>query len=305
MTAEQAEATCNAARAMAEVGDVESAEVLLRRAAQDGHPEAQFELGSLLLEAKRYQETMKWLKKAVDGQVADAALMLGSMHYMGEGIPIDRPMALIFWKKGYKLGLGACAHQIGIHFEGIYDEDAADQQLAAKWFRRALDLGEPLAACRLANMAVNGRGMNADPVEALKLYRIAATATQCACGYYGVAQLLRSGKGGEKDPQQAFFYMKHAAEHDYLAAYVELGHMYTVGAGIGRNDKEAAKWYRKAMEAGDDDGKFFYAAMIKENKVKERKKGEADKLFREAAEAGHQEAKWVVECGQLPWGRDD
>ena len=64
------------------------------------------------------------------------------------------------------------------------------------------------------------------------------------------AQLLRQGKGVDKDPQKAFRLYREAAEKGLVTAMANVGDMYLSGEGTEKNPQAAAAWYARAATAG-------------------------------------------------------
>jgi TPR repeat protein len=54
-----------------------------------------------------------------------------------------------------------------------------------------------------------------------------------------------------KNPANAFHYMKSAADKGYIAAYIEVAKMYHGGRGVAKNRSTAEFWYQKAADAGN------------------------------------------------------
>jgi TPR repeat protein len=54
-----------------------------------------------------------------------------------------------------------------------------------------------------------------------------------------------------KNPANAFHYMKSAADRGYTAAYIEVAKMYHGGRGVAKNRSTAEFWYKKAADAGN------------------------------------------------------
>jgi uncharacterized protein len=64
------------------------------------------------------------------------------------------------------------------------------------------------------------------------------------------AQLLRQGKGVEKNAKQAFRLYLEAAEKGLVTAMANVAEMYFEGDGVDRNPQAAAAWYARAATAG-------------------------------------------------------
>lgn len=76
-----------------------------------------------------------------------------------------------------------------------------------------------------------------------------------------VAQLLRQGRGVEKDTARAFKLYTEAAEKGLVTAMANLGDMYLSGEGVERNPQAAAAWYARAASAGLSLAQWKLAAM--------------------------------------------
>jgi hypothetical protein len=78
-------------------GDYETAYRLIKPLAEQGLPEAQFNLG-LMYEMgqgvpQNYAEAVKWYRKAAEQGFAEAQYNLGKMYYTGQGVPKDYVLA--------------------------------------------------------------------------------------------------------------------------------------------------------------------------------------------------------------------
>ena len=162
------------------------------------------------------QEAVRWLKKAVEEDDADAAAQyyLGYCYYFGEGVKQD------------------------------YEE-------AVKWFREAAELGDAKAQWRLGVCYEDGKGVEQNYKEAVKWIQKAAEQgndkaqfSLGACYYYG--------NGIEENNKAAAEWFRQAAEQDNMNAQIALGILYSYGT-ADSNFLEAVKWYRRAGAQGDED----------------------------------------------------
>ena len=62
--------------------------------------------------------------------------------------------------------------------------------------------------------------------------------------------MYENGKGIGKDDQQAAYWYRLAAEQGVPHAQSNLGRMYSEGRGVARDKLEAVKWFQKAAERG-------------------------------------------------------
>jgi TPR repeat protein len=109
---------------------------------------------------------------------ADAEFNLGQAYRLGRGVPIDLPMAKIWFQKAADAGhldaettLGLLLFENGDHVTGL------------KWLRRAADQGEPRALLVYGTALYNGDGVSQDHV----------------LGYAYVSRAAAQGLGPAKD----------------------------------------------------------------------------------------------------------
>ena len=74
-------------------------------------------------------------------------------------------------------------------------------------------------------------------------------------------------------------------------AQFQLGRMYFLGHGVGKDEVEAAKWVRKSAEADNTHAQFNLGLMYTEGHGVSKDDGEAVKWYRKAAEAGNSHAQ--------------
>jgi hypothetical protein len=100
-----------------------------------------------------------------------------------------------------------------------------------------------------------GEGVEANPVEAVRLFRLAAEQGNVA-GQTALGVAYQYGNGVEKDAREAAMWYLKAAEQGDAVAQVDAGISYERGEGV-RKDKAAAEtWYKKASEQGNAIGSF-------------------------------------------------
>ncbi|MBK9585642.1 MAG: sel1 repeat family protein [Alphaproteobacteria bacterium] len=121
--------------------DYTKAEQWFRKAADQGHAEAQSYLGIMYAEGhgvtRDFVESEKWLRKSAGQGNLTAQNFLGMLYANGEAFPAD------------------------------YSE-------AIKWFRKAAEKGDPDAQNNLGRMYAKGLGVTQDDLEAIRWFRKAA-----------------------------------------------------------------------------------------------------------------------------------
>lgn len=106
------------------VGDAERARTLLRKAAEAGYVEAQYQLGRLHAEGigvpRDHYRAAEWLDLAANlGRHAEAQFLLGDMYFHGRGVPHDYGEALELYRKAAHQGHPVAQYLLGVmHEEG-------------------------------------------------------------------------------------------------------------------------------------------------------------------------------------------
>jgi TPR repeat protein len=168
---------------------------LIRDAAEQGYPRAQFELGRMYADGEDYvygalvepngAEAARWLRLAAAQNIDAAEIALGDLYFEGRGVTQD---------------------------------DAE----AARWYQKA----EPnwLNPTRLGILYEAGRGVPQDIERALDLYRRGA-AWHYPDAAYRLGQLYESGKGVIRNLDEAQHWYDLAAKRGYEPARQALGRL--------------------------------------------------------------------------------
>lgn len=157
---------------------------------------------------------------------------------------------------------------------------------AAKWCRKAAELGHFVGQMELAVMYEKGSGVPQDKTEAYRWYRCAAE-QGFALAQYVIARVHYLGDGVVKDLAEAARWFRLAAEQGDPDAQNELGSMYAKGQGVAQDDAEAAKWYRRCAEQDDPLGQDNLGLAYLHGKGVPQDYREAFQWFRRSANQGH------------------
>jgi TPR repeat protein len=99
-------------------GDYATAMRLLRPLADQGNPDAQFNLGMMCAHGhgapQDYGEAVKWYRKAADQGFGAAWANLGEMHANGQGVPQDYAQAAKLFRTAATRGNGAAQNGLGV-----------------------------------------------------------------------------------------------------------------------------------------------------------------------------------------------
>lgn len=181
-------------------------------------------------------------------------------------------------------------------------EAAGQFDVAATAFRRSAEQDYGAAEAALGALYVAGRGVGADPAEAIRWYRKAAgqgiVAAEMALGSH-----YEQGRGVTKDEAEAGRWYRKAADQGYAPAQAALGQLYGSGRGVGHDDAEAVRWYRKAAEQGLVLAQTRLGEAYGEGTGVGRDPGEAIRWYRKAAEQGDAAAQYdLAWCYQFGLG---
>ena len=205
-------------------------------------------------------------------------------YYGRNGIAQDYAEAARWYRKAAELGNADAQCALGVMYHNGYGVAQNDAE-AAKWYRKAAEQGHIAAQLSLGILYDDGRGVEQDYTEAAKWYRAAAEqgndAAQFCLGYD-----YEHGEGVEQSDVEAAKWYRKAAEQGYAAAQFCLGLMYADGRGVEKDDAEAVKWYRAAAEQGNARAQNNLGLMYDHGRGVEKDDAEAVKWYRAAAEQG-------------------
>lgn len=185
---------------------------------------------------------------------------------------------------------------------------------AAKWYRKAAEQGDPMALGMLGWLYATGRGVDKDLKTAVEWFRKGA-AQGNAEAQYGMGFSVKEGWLEPYDEDMDWktvvdWYVKAAEsglkhelpelenKRDYTGLQCKIAYMYRVryihfrfdeSEPVDQYPAEVVKWFRKAAEAGDDEGHFELVELAAE------KHSEAAKdALRQLAENGDGYARSVL-----------
>ena len=130
---------------------------LYRLAAQQGFPEAQYNLALTLSRGAGCDmapvQAVQWMRRAVELGDAEAQTELARWYVEGEcGLPTNYKEAMRLAKLGAAAGNGIAMNHMGSLFHNGWGV-AKDHDEACKWYRQAAALGEESAKTNLRKLA--------------------------------------------------------------------------------------------------------------------------------------------------------
>jgi TPR repeat protein len=246
--------------------------------ARMGNAEAQFDLAEMYYNAeggeKNDELALKWYRNAAEQGHANAQVELGLMfcqsftgcsfassdldprigRFMKSGVTEDNVEAVKWFRKAANHG----------HAEAQYllwsMNEAGDVTARDQWLRMAAEQGLPSAQFTLGNFYRNGARVAQDSAEAAKWYREAAEQGH-AKAQFSLGAMYGRGEGFSVDSAEAAKWYREAADQGDADAQYNLGLAYDYGRGVAENDAEAVKWYRKAAEQGGAEAQGHFGSM--------------------------------------------
>jgi TPR repeat protein len=215
----------------------------LRREAESGNAEAEFQLGTVYdlghVVKQDFAQAAMWYRKAAAQGHAAAEFNFGAMCDNGRGVPRDRAAAAFWYRRAARHGNARAPFDLGQmyeHGEGV-PRDAAK---ALSWYRIAAGRGIAAARRKVAALTPPPRpaAPRADPPPSLDEAR---AEYERGLDYF-------DGSGVVQDSAAAFAWFEKAAAHGYAPAAYGLGYLHEHGEGVEPNRLRAYAWYRLAAE---------------------------------------------------------
>lgn len=126
--------------------------VLLKDRAEEGEPEAQFELGRRYLQGVGLERNdvmaLYWVRAAAEQGYARAQAGLGWMYAVGRGVERNDAQSFVWYERAAREGYRVAQRMLGKYYEkGIGTEP--DLALAKAWYEKAAAQGDEKSVRRL------------------------------------------------------------------------------------------------------------------------------------------------------------
>ena len=158
--------------------DYPQAQYYYRLAAEQGLPEAQYQLAAMYKEGlglkQDQRQAVSWYHQAAEQGHKQAQASLGYMYSKGLGIQQSQGQALHWYLKAAEQGVMSAQYNLAY----IYDKAQGTRQnypQAAFWYEKAAEQGDADAQNSLGRFYLEGLGVNKDKARAKALYRQAAS----------------------------------------------------------------------------------------------------------------------------------
>ncbi len=178
------------------------------------------------------------------------------IYYLGHlylSLKNDVNKALSLFDKAANLGYVDSMSKLGeIYQEGRYGIEI-NNELAFEWLKKAGELGDPIALCRVGEMYHYGEGKEPDYIKACDYYEKSAKLGYTVA-FLELGIMYKEGKGVEQDYEKAMKLFKKAAYKKRTIAAYFIAEMYVYGQGVEIDLKQAKMWLEKAIEFKGDEG---------------------------------------------------
>jgi TPR repeat protein len=180
----------------------------LKSLSSQGNADAMMVLGERMIQGegieKAPEEGLKLLQQAAEAGKKQAWYDLGVIFANGVAGQTDMAKAMDYFRKGAEAGDADCQTSLGMFYQAgdrIPSGVKADPVEAVKWYRLAAEQNHTEAIQHLGMIYVTGQGVTQDVVEGAKWFMKGAELGNADC-WWGLGQCYWEGKGVQKDMVQ-------------------------------------------------------------------------------------------------------
>jgi hypothetical protein len=134
-----------------------------------------------------YVQAAQWYRKAADQGHPHAQFTLGVCYVNGKGVTSDQVEAVNWWRKSAEQGYADAQFDLGLRYENGPGVEK-DRVLSAQWYRKAADQGHPDAQLYLGHCYAHGEGVEKDEIEAYAYYNLAGIHSNLALHYFTILE---------------------------------------------------------------------------------------------------------------------
>ena len=276
--------------------DYQKAYKLLKKAADAGNTDAQYQLGNCYYEGTGVEQNaetaVELYEKAADAGNVDALCQIGKCYFDGTGVEKNQEIAIELYEKAAEAGNAEAQYQFGnCYYEGTGVKRNAET--AVELYKKAADAGNVDAQCQLGKCYFDGTGVEKNQEIAIELYEKAAEAGNAEALYY--LERCYFGAGLERNKETAIELFEKSAAQENADALYQLGNSYYFGNGVVVNKKKAVELYKKAADLGNASAQFFLGNCYRFGIGVKQDFEMAKKYLEKAAIQGNSNAKRILE----------
>lgn len=239
-----------------------------------------------------YAEAVKWYRMAAEQGHAEAQFNLGYCYDLGKGLVQDGTKGLKWYRKAAEQEFTIAQYKLGIRYSLGFTKRKTE---CIKWLHKAAEHGLIVAQYFLATCYQHGEGVVQNHTESAKWYRIAAEQGY-AKAQYQLGVCYSTGLGVTEDRTEAVKWYKMAASQKDVMAQIVFGNFFITGFDITKDETEAIKWYHQYAESQGNIAALYSLGNSYEYGYGVMKNlNEAIRWYRLAAEQGHRDAKKALD----------
>lgn len=234
--------------------DKEQAEKYFLESSKMGNEYADYNLGLLYAEQKKYTDSEYRYRKAAEKQHDGAMNNLGRIYLYGFGIEADYGEAVKWFKEAAKRGNKPASYNLGICC--YYVEK--NLRTAMTWFEKCMEQRWDYVYALLGRIYKEGRYISQSYTKAVEYFRQGAeknySESICELGI-----MYRDGLGVEQDYAKAIECFERTIQKNFGMGYACLGTMYAWGCGVQKDRVHAEELFQKALNKNNKFGKYVCA----------------------------------------------
>ena len=166
---------------------------------------------------KNSEQAAPWYRKAADQGHIEAAYSLGTLYLSGRGVTRDDKAGFTWVLKAAEKGFAPAQSAVGYCYEGGRGI-TQNYYEAAQWYRKAADQGDRSGQWNLGKLYMKGLGVPRDPAEAVALYKKSAV-QQNVAAQFELGRIYEKGAPGvARDTADAMKWYRMAAQQGYKPA---------------------------------------------------------------------------------------
>jgi uncharacterized protein len=168
-----------------------------------------------------------------------------------------------------------------------------DEKLAAYWYEKAANSGDPIAQKQIGYLYEVGIGVPRDPGRAVRWFE-----RSVAGGYVGakidLGVAYMWGLGVRKDLELSAQFFREAATRGYGLGACYLGDMYYFGNGVAKDEAIAQHWFEIGAKLHDPMSEYRLGVIHSADRSSAPELKKAAQLYRESAGAGYVPAMYAL-----------
>lgn len=227
-------------------------------------------------------------KRAADGNNAPAMVMYARCCELGVGEQKDMARVIELYRRAADLGEPIAQNNLGVLYANGFVGGQQDFVRAKEWYEKAAAQNNPHAQNNLGDLYESGHiGDGPNYVRAKEWFEKAA-AQGHAGAQFSLAYLYANGRLGEPDYVRAKEWYEKAAVQGHAAAQNNLGVLYETGrVGNERDYARAKQWFEKAAAQDNREAQFNLGLLYENGRGVEVNRLEAMGWYLKAAAKGH------------------